>query len=370
MKIGLFALETGRNVGGLEVYETNVIRSLVRLDKANRYVVFCLDPIVPEILDVPNVEYCVLPVNRFKGVAWDVPRAMRRHRIDLFHALFVPPPVTSIPYVFTMHGSEPLKRPDFYPLALGLRMRFLYGRALKHARLILCVSDFVRNYLATEQRISAERLRTVYPGCGPEFAQMIPENAGHIVESRFGLREPYLLCVGRIEPRKNPLILLKAYHRFRARVTDAPKLVLAGNKTWSASEVDRLIAQLQLKPHIVELGHIAHSDLPALYSAAHFSVFPSLWEGFGLPAIEAMASGSPLITSNSTSLPEVTGGAAILVDPSSETDLAEAMCQLHQDSRLRIKLRSQGLARARLFTWETTALQTVRCYEMALGRKQ
>ena len=163
MKIGLLALETGRKVGGLEVYETNLIRALARVDRVNHYTVFCLDPIVPEILgiDAPNFEVCVLPANRFKGVAWDAPREMRRRRIDLFHALFVPPPFTSIPYVFTMHGSEVVARRDFYPFLLRLRIEFLYRRAFKNARLILCVSNYVRDYLAAEQHIEKHRITTV-----------------------------------------------------------------------------------------------------------------------------------------------------------------------------------------------------------------
>src|SRR5206468_2522976 len=140
MRIGLFALETGRNVGGLEVYETELIRALARIDAGNEYRVYCLDQRVPDILDLraPNFRFDVRAVSRFKGVLWAAPRAMAESRLDLFHALFVPPPFTSIPYVFTHHGSEVLERPDFYPWALGLRMRFLFRRALARAERIIC----------------------------------------------------------------------------------------------------------------------------------------------------------------------------------------------------------------------------------------
>lgn len=363
MKIGLFALETGRNVGGLEVYETNLIRALAQADRSNQYTIFCLDPIVPELLKInaPNFDFCVQKTNRFKGVAWDVPREMRRRRIDLFHALFVPPPFTSIPYVFTMHGSEVLARPDFYPLALRLRMQFLFHRALKNARMILCVSNYVRNFLATECKIEPHRLATVYPGC--ELPAIDPAAARAQVQSRFNLSDPYILSVGRIEPRKNPITLLRAYDQFRRSTPNAPKLVFAGMKTWSAREFDRAIRQLRLADRIVELGHIPHEQLSDLCAAAEFSVFASLWEGFGFPAIEAMACGSPLLTSNTTSLPEVTAGAALLIDPSSVDSIASGLLQLHQNPNLRAHLKQRALQRAAAFTWRQTALQTIHAYE-------
>src|SRR5204863_2977288 len=141
------------------------------------------------------------------------------------------------------------------------------------------VSDYVRNYLAEEEHVPLERLQTIHYGVGPEFTPMSAGDARCAVENKFGLHDAYILSVGRIEPRKNPLTLLKAYHRFRGLTSNPPRLVFAGMKTWSAREFDRVIEALGLKPHIVELGHVAHSDLPALYSAAEFSVFPSLWEG-------------------------------------------------------------------------------------------
>jgi glycosyltransferase involved in cell wall biosynthesis len=364
MKIGLFALETGRKVGGLEVYETNLIRALARIDQTNRYSIFSLDPIVAQTLQIsaPNFRFHVTPANRFKGVAWDAPRAMRKDGIDLFHALFVPPPLTTIPYAFTMHGSEVLARPEFYPLALRWRIQFLFRRAIKNARLIFCVSNYVRGYLQKEQRVAAGRLATAYPGC--DFAPMAPDLARAQVQRQFSLRDPYVLTVGRIEPRKNPITLLKAYDQFRRSVANPPKLCFAGMKTWSAKEFDQTIRERSLAPFIVELNHVPHESLAALYSAANFTLFPSLWEGFGLPAVEAMACGSPLITSNNTSLPEITGGAALLVEPESVESISMAIRCLHENANLRAELREKGLQQARKFSWDETARQCLRGYEL------
>jgi glycosyltransferase involved in cell wall biosynthesis len=364
MRIGLVVLEVGRRVGGLEVYETNLVQALARVDPDNEYRVFCLDPAVPEILQVKaaNLHFEVLNAGRFKGVAFDIPRALAQAKLDLFHALFVPPPLTSVPYVFTHHGSEVIERPDFYPLALGLRMRFLFKRALKRARLVICVSNYVRDYLLNVRQIPLARLRTVYHGCDPRFRSVEKPAARKLVRDKYALNQPFILTIGRIEPRKNPVRVLRAYDRFRRSVLDAPRLVFVGMKTWSATEFDRTAAELGLRDSIAQLGDVSHDDLPSLYAASEFAVFASLWEGFGLPVLEAYAAGTPLITSRTTSLPEISGGACLLVDPNSVEEIARAMQSLHQDGPLRAKLVSQGRERASAFSWDQAARETLDAY--------
>lgn len=364
MRVGLFALETGRDVGGLEVYERNLIQNLAKIDQHNEYIVFCLDARVPDLLalNAPNFEMRVLNASRLRGVLWDAPRAMAKAGLDLFHAIFVPPPFTSVPYVFTHHGSEVMERPDFYPFALGLRMRVLFRRAFKNAKRILCVSNYVRDYLSKTRGLDERRLTTVYPGFGSEFRRIDKVSAKSFVERNYGLTQPYLLTVGRIEPRKNPIHVLRAYDSFRRRVADPPKLVFAGMKTWSGREFDRTVVDLGLRDQVVELGHVPHENLPALYSASEFAVFVSLWEGFGLPVVEAFATGTPVITSLGTSLPEVSDGAALLVDPCSVESIAGTMCTLHSNRELHARCIERGLARAGAFSWEHTARETLDAY--------
>lgn len=368
MRIGLVVLEVGRRVGGLEVYETNLVRALARVDSGNEYRVFCLDPSVPELLQVKaaNFHFEVLNTGRFKGVALDIPRALAKAKLDLFHALFVPPPLTSVPYVFTHHGSEVIERPDLYPFALGLRMRFLFKRALKQARLIICVSNYVRDYLINSRQIPLQRLRTVYHGCDPRFASVEKNEARKLVKDKYAQNQPFILAVGRIEPRKNPVRVLRAYDRFRRSAPDAPRLVFAGMKTWSAAEFDRTVTELRLNDSISQLGHVSNDELPSLYAASEFAVFASLWEGFGLPVLEAYAAGTPLIASRTTSLPEISGGACLLVNPDSVEEIAMAMQSLHQDAQLRAKLVSLGRERVRAFSWDQAARQTLDTYKSAV----
>ncbi|MDR5729772.1 MAG: glycosyltransferase family 1 protein [Terriglobia bacterium] len=174
--------------------------------------------------------------------------------------------------------------------------------------------------------------------------------------------QPFLLTVGRIEPRKNPIQVLRAYDMFRRSVPDAPKLVFAGMKTWSAKQFDRTVSQLGLQNSIIQLGYVPQEYLPALYAASEFAVYASLWEGFGLPVLEAYASGTPLIASRTTSLPEVSGGACLLVDPNSAEDIAAAMRTLHADPALRERLVSLGHKRVASFSWDRTAQETLNIY--------
>jgi alpha-1,3-rhamnosyl/mannosyltransferase len=353
------------------VYETNLIRALAELDSHNEYRIFCLDPQVPHLLDLhaANFRFEVLPANRFKGVLWDVPRAMAGSQLNLFHALFVPPPFTSVPYVFTQHGSEVIERADFYPFALRLRMRLLFQRAWAKARLVLCVSDYVRGYL-TQRGLPQDKLRTVPLACAPEFQPVDKAAARRDVMQRYALDRNFVLAMGRIEPRKNPIRVLRAYDRFRRQVANPPMLVWAGMKTWSAREFDRTVAELGLDSFLLQVGHVPHDHLPALYAASEFAVYASLWEGFGLPVLEAFAMGTPLITSRTTSLPEVAADACLLVDPYSVEDIAAAMNTLHSDLQLRQQLVSRGQERGRVFSWARTARQTLNAYEAVAAEKR
>jgi glycosyltransferase involved in cell wall biosynthesis len=166
--------------------------------------------------------------------------------------------------------------------------------------------------------------------------------------------------VGRIEPRKNPVTTLRAYAKFCETESSPPALLFAGDKTWSAADFDRTVKQLRLQDKVYSIGHVANPDL--LYCAAEATVFASLWEGFGLPIIEAFAMGCPVITSNTTSMPEVAADAALVVDPLEVDDIAKAMTMIHKDSKLKERLAQMGLQRAKEFSWEKTAEETVGVY--------
>jgi glycosyltransferase involved in cell wall biosynthesis len=174
-----------------------------------------------------------------------------------------------------------------------------------------------------------------------------------------------ILFVGTLEPRKNLATLLKAYALLRKKA-QPPRLIIGGARGWHHEQVFSVVEELGLIEDVIFPGYIPREELPLWYNAANLFIYPSLYEGFGLPLLEAMACGTPVITSNISSLPEVVDGAGILVDPSSVEDMAEAMWQVLSDSSLRAEMRRKGLARAREFSWRKTAQRTVEVYEQAM----
>jgi glycosyltransferase involved in cell wall biosynthesis len=366
MRIGIFVLAAGRNAGGPETYEVQLVRALAALDAANEYFLYCTSRHAAEAIGAlpANFTFRILkPALRAISVAVTLPRWMAADRIDLFHATYAPPPAPNRPFVFTMHCASNFAHPEFYPTLIRWRLNALQRVGLRRAGAILCVSDFVAGYLREVLGIPRERLATVYNGVAREFTPAPAEEARGRVREQFGIDSPYVLYSGKLQARKNVVRLIRAFARYRGETGSPAKLVLAGKKVETSEGIDEAIAGLGLAREVIPLGYVAASPLSHLYAAARMTVFPSLYEGFGIPVVEAMACGCPVVTSNVTSLPEVTGDAALLVNPESVEEIAEAMVRLDRNDALRAELIDRGLARVRRFTWENCARQTLEAYQ-------
>jgi glycosyltransferase involved in cell wall biosynthesis len=225
-------------------------------------------------------------------------------------------------------------------------------------------AEDVVHYLQVER----ERVRVIPMGCEARFQPVGDPGRAAALRRRYDLPARYILFVGTLEPRKNVNILLQAFAQVSAETArDDLALVIAGGNGWGGEDYLATAKALKLQGRVRFTGFVADDDLPDLYRGALLFVYPSLYEGFGLPVLEAMACGTPVITSNRTSLPEVAGGAALLVDPTRPEALVEAMISLMHDGELYRELRAKGLARARAFTWNAVAEQTVAIYR-AVGR--
>ncbi len=371
MRIGIFVLAAGRQAGGPETYEVQLVRALGAIDAENEYFVYCTSVEAAAVFGAlpPNFTVRVLrPALRALSVAATLPRWMAADGIDFFHCTYAAPPFPTRPFLFTMHCLSNFARPEFYPTFIRWRLNALQRVALRRARLVLCVSQFVADGLRDRFGIPAGRLDVVYNGVSPEFAPRPPEAAARHVAERWGIHSPYILYVGKLQARKNVAGLVRAFARFRAETGSEAKLVLAGKRVETSESIGEAIAATGLRDHVIELGYLAPpsadpaSLLPDLYAAARMTVFPSFHEGFGIPAVEAMACGCPLIASNVTSLPEIVGDAALLVDPGSVEEMAASMVRLERDAGWRATLVERGLRRARVFTWENCARRTLAAY--------
>jgi glycosyltransferase involved in cell wall biosynthesis len=287
---------------------------------------------------------------------------MARSRADVWHATYVPPTIRTRDYVYTLVCSSMIERPELYPPAVRVRLVALTRLAIRQARTIICISEHIRQVVQERFRVPDDRLAVTYLGVSDDFQPLDPEASRAFVRERYGVDRPYFLFSGRWEPRKNIMRIIEAFHRFKRETGSPAQLVFTGERTWAADEADRLIAGYGLSDDVVILGKSPVEELPQLYSGAEALVYPSLWEGFGLPIVEGMAAGLPVITSNNSSMAEVGGDAVELVDPLRVEDIAEAMAAIAGDPAHRETLRERGLARARIFDWRRTAEQTLAVY--------
>ena len=311
----------------------------------------------------PGVEVRCLPwPQRLLWSLWHAPRDLRRRPVEVFHGVtgFELPPRGPWRLVTTVHDLVPFRLPALVPARHRWAVRCLLGGALRRAQRVIAVSEVTRAEILARYRLPAARVTVVPEAAAAEFAPPAPA-ALAAARARYGLARPYVLFVGFLEPKKNLGTLHEAVARLRRQgAWGATELLVVGAPGWGADPAPRVHA-LGLDDTVRFLGPVPDADLPALYGGALAFAFPSLWEGFGLPVLEAMAAGAPVVASNRGALPEVTGGAALLAAPTPEP-FAEALGQLLADAALRERLRAAGQARAADFSWERAARETLAIY--------
>lgn len=364
-RIGILMLAAGRSAGGPDIYEREITRALAAEDRDTEFHLFGTTAATFESLGIEQENFIfhqLKPANRIISLMMTFPRICRELGIDFYHATFAPAPGRHTPYVFSHHCFSNFQHPEFYPWSVRLRLNALLKRGIRDARLVLCVSENVRELTVQKFDVDPARFRVIHHGVNPLFQARDADQCRAWARERFSIVDPYVIVVGKLEKRKNLERTLEAFARFRAEVNEPVKLVLVGKRTWHNDMLDAAIARHNLQQHVIETGYLHQEELNLLYSGALMCSFASLWEGFGMPILEAMASGTPLISSNLSSIPEVAGGAALLVDPYQVDEIAGAMKTLHADADLRKKMRLDGIARAGQFTWQKAARETLAAY--------
>lgn len=314
-------------------------------------------PAKPWRMSVLLAHYLRLPMDRmFPGV-------------DLFHGTdHLLPPFRRIRSVFTLHDLIPQLLPEFHLPMNRWFLSLMFPRFLREADAVIVVSECTKRDALRLYHVPEEKIRVIYEGVHPRFAPVRDRVEIARVRAAYHLPDDYILYVGTIEPRKNLMRLLEAFRALKQEGYPQ-RLVLVGALGWLYEPVLDSLAALGLEDDVIRPGYITDHDLPALYSGAAMFVFPSLYEGFGLPPLEAMASGVPTIVSDASSLPEVVGDAALKVPPTDTAALKEAMERVLTDSELAARLAAAGPERARLFTWDKAAAQTIALYREVLGKR-
>ena len=363
MLIGIDASRAARRKRtGTERYSFELIRHLVALDQKNRYRLYFDRPPFCE-LRIANCELRVMPFPRLwthVRLSWEM---MHRPPDVLFVPAHVLPIVHPPRSVVTIHDLGYLYFPRTYRaldrLYLDLSTRY-NARAAVH---IIADSQATKRDLMERYGVDPAKITVVYPGYDEEAFQPVRgREAIEAVKARYSIAGDYILFVGTIQPRKNLVRLMEAFSLLKRQAADL-QLVIAGKKGWLYEAIFRRVEELGLEGQVVFTGYVAEEDLPALFSGARLFVFPSLYEGFGLPVLEAMACGVPVVCSNASSLSEVAGDAALLFDPLDVEGMAAAMERVLGDERLRAELVERGLKRAREFSWERCARETLAVLE-------
>ena len=357
---------------GVGTYIRNLLRHLARLDTNTEYVVLCQDAdrtfadelgenfrAVPE----PSGAYSVR-----EQIA--VPLDLRREGVNLFHAPhYVLPPLTPCRSVVTIHDCIHLRFPQYLPNRLG----YAYARsslwvATHRSARVLTVSEASKRDILRYFRVPDAKIDVIYNAIDERFHEEPPADDVMRVQERYQLHDPFILYAGNIKPHKNLERLIEAFHVIRRGELQHVKLLIIGDEISKYATLRRTVHRYKLHKHVRFFGFVPDATLAILYRLARVFVFPSLYEGFGLPPLEAMASGTPVITSNVSSLPEVVGDAAMLIDPYEPDAIAGAMRRVLMEDRLRDDMRERGLARAREFSWDRSVRRVRQIYEEVLAQ--
>lgn len=369
MKVAIFADQLLYQMpGGIGTYLTHLAPELVRQGGEDRHAFFHCgkpDQRLPGLAE--DLEQVRIPGGRAAlGLAWNYlgrPRIDSHMKpLDLMHATQLVVPATRAPMVATIYDLFVIKYPEYFPP----RWRRLLGRGLEivlsRARLLLAISQSTADDLTAILRPGDDRVRAIPLGVD-EPPHTEPEEA-EAVKRRYGLPEVYLLYVGTREPRKNLERLLDAYEIFSAGAGAGTGLVLAGPPGWGTGALE---ARARSLPGVRFTGFVPSTDLDLIYKGARAFAYPSIEEGFGLPVLEAMARGVPVVASDTPAIAEVAGGAALLVDPYDTAGLADALQEACGDASRRREMARRGLERAGLYTWEETARLTLEAYREAVA---
>ncbi len=361
----LFFEKSFRNAG-VSRYIYNLIRELAKIDTQNDYFIFVNKTFQP-FVNKNNFHFIKSNVNTTKPmirVFWEqlvLPFLLLKYKIDVFHAAVnILPIFCPVKSVVTVHDLITIECADSRYAKKNVYHNFL-SKATKKANKVIAVSSWVKKGMHDYFGVPENKIRVIHEGAAANF-RILDKKTVKAFQKKRELNFPFILFVGTLEPRKNIGSLIEAYVLLKKNRKISQKLVIVGGKGWLYDEVFSTIKKHGLENEVVFTGSVDHSELPLYYNAADLFVFPSLHEGFGLPPLEAMQCGCPVIVSNCSSLPEVVGDAAIKINPENVDELADAMKRVMQSSKLRKELAKKGLAQAGKFSWEKAARETLAVY--------
>jgi glycosyltransferase involved in cell wall biosynthesis len=362
MKIAIDVHSLGSQAGGNETFYRQLVRGLAADPSDNRYTLFHTHPFtLSEVENDPRFTLCRIPRNPVLRLSLALPQRLVRIKPDIFHCQYIQPLWGNRKTVVTVHDLAHEHVPEFFHPLEALRMKKLVRWTAKRADHIITVSEFSARDIAERFAVPREKITVAYQAPSPEFRPRNQQICQEHIARTYGIRTPFILYVGRIQARKNLSRLVEAYARVRKQGVTAD-LIIVGKRDWQYERLLATIREFQLESSVRFPGFVPYDDLPLFYNAAELFVFPSFFEGFGLPVLESMASGVATITSFGSSLEEVAGDGAMLVDPNDTASIAAAMDRLLSDPEMRRDLTARGLKRSAAFQSDNLAQKTLDVY--------
>ena len=371
LHIAIDAHAVGTGLAGNETYVASLVEALAEVDQTNRYTLYVTKAEAVERFHGrwPNFEVRrTLPHTPLVRVPVTLSAELRRRPVDVLHVQYTAPPAAPCPVVATIHDLSFEHIRATFKRRSWMQLRLTVRRTARRAREVVTLSEFSRRDLIDTYGLPPERVTVTPAAAAPRFRPAAAEEIQR-VRHVYGITREYVLAVGSIQPRKNLARLFAAYASLRrARGGDKlPQLVVVGKRAWLYEETLRAARECGIDSEVIFTGYAPEADLPALYSGAFCFVYPSYFEGFGLPPLEAMACGTAVVAADRTSLPEVVGDAGLLVNPFDADEIAGALARLIDDETLRATLAGRGLGRAARFDWRDTARRTLEVYKRATG---
>lgn len=358
---------------GVGQYCHNLVQGLAKIDQHNKYVLFPFVPhfvenfkdYSPELPDNFKIKYENLPkewIDLLFRKSW-LPGGNFFSGLDLFHATsFIYPNWIEGKVVSTIHDVSFKTHPQYHKRDNIAVCHQGTVDAVKKAEIIIAISNNTKTDLVNYYNCNEDRIVTIYSGVEKRFRLIDKEISRNYIKEKYNLNKPFLLSIGTIEPRKNIQGLISAYSNLDKKYLDSFDLVIVGGRGWLDSDIYKQAKGSPFSKNIKFTGYIDDADLPYFYNAAEVFIFPSFYEGFGLPILESMACGCPVISSNTSSMPEVGGDAPLYINPRELNEIKDALESLIGNKQMRENMRSKGLLRANLFSLDSCAKKTLKVY--------
>jgi len=375
MRIGIEAQRIFRKKKhGMDMVALELIKQLQIIDTVNEYFIFVNNVEDIDVLPKTN-NFTVVQVKAASYPVWEqyyLPKAVKEYQIDVLHCTSNTAPINlNVPLILTLHDIIYLEKWNFtqgtsYQIVGNLYRRWNVPIVVKKAKHILTVSNFERDRITSYFKFNQSQVSTAYNGVGKHFVPIIDKDELQRIKKLYNLPDSYIFFLGNTDPKKNVIGVLKALSILKQNGQLKSKLLMLDINRDYLLNLMKQINDESLMDDIVFSGYVPNKDLPAIYSQASLFLYPSLRESFGIPLLEAMACGAPLITSNTSSMPEIATNAALFVNPFNANEIADAIVKLQNDVNLQNQLVENGFNRVKYFTWENNAKQTIELYQSAI----